>query len=177
LGSRGYVDRHFAKVEYPGTPDIPTEMQRPVAITPKPEFGKLDVYFNSDAGGGRYLGISSEGNSAAANIFQQWARPLADLGFATVSLQHKTSIDSVVFNDVGLPGFEFMQDLRDYDTRTHHTNLDTYERLSEQDLKQAAIIMAVFVYNAAQRDTMFPLMPAPNPNAAANDKPLGVYPR
>jgi hypothetical protein len=88
-------------------------------------------------------------------VFEQWAVPIKDLGFSIVTLRHMESVDSVNFDMAGLPGFEMRQDLRDYDTRTHHTNLDTYERLSEPDLKQAATIMAIFLYNAAQRDAMF----------------------
>jgi hypothetical protein len=166
LGSLGYVNKHLATVKFADSAelkDIPTWLQSPISITPKPDFDHFDVYFNADAGGGRFYGINAEGNVVAAKIFEQWAVPIKDLGFSTITLRHMESIDSVNFDMVGLPGFEMRQDLRDYDTRTHHTNLDTYERLSEPDLKQAATIMAIFIYNAAQRDAMFPrkVMPAP----------------
>jgi carboxypeptidase Q len=159
LGSLGYIQQHLATVRYSNDPEsekLPLWMQTPVSIVPKAEFNQLDVYFNVDAGGGRFYGIHSEGNLAAVSVFRQWAVPLADLGFQTITVRHMESIDSENFDMVGLPGFEFGQDLRDYDTRTHHTNLDNYERLSEPDLKQAATIMAIFLYNAAQREAMFP---------------------
>jgi len=166
LGSLGYVNKHLATVRFSDGPemkDIPAWLQRPISVTPKADFANFDVYFNADAGGGRFYGINAEGNMEAARVFEQWAAPIKDLGFSTITLRHMESIDSVNFDMVGLPGFEMRQDLRDYDTRTHHTNLDTYERLSEPDLKQAATIMAIFIYNAAQRDAMFPrkVMPPP----------------
>ena len=97
-----------------------------------------------------------ENNLAAAAIFRQWLDPVRDLGFDKVSLLPRSGVDSNRFDEAELPGFQFMQDIRDYDTRTHHTNLDSYERLSEADLKQAATIMAIFAFNAAQRDAMIP---------------------
>jgi Zn-dependent M28 family amino/carboxypeptidase len=138
----------------------------------------LDAYFNTDNGGGKFLGIFAEGNSAVAAIFQQWAVPINDLGFTTVTLRNTGSSDHVSFDQVGLPGFQFMQDPRDYLTRSVHTNQDTYERLSEPDLKQAAVVMAVFVYNTAQRDGMLPRKPLPNPELDQQlAKPLdGIYP-
>jgi Zn-dependent M28 family amino/carboxypeptidase len=94
-------------------------------------------------------------------------------------MRHTGSTDHVNFDMVGLPGFQFIQDRRDYGSRTHHTNLDTYERLSEPDLKQAATIMAIFVYDAAQRDAMFPRKAMPDFAADEKDnKPLeGIYPK
>ena len=132
----------------------------------------------SNDGGGKFLGIFAEGNLAASTIFQQWAAPVSDLGFTTVSQRNTGSTDHVSFDQVGLPGFQFIQDPRDYGTRSHHTNLDTYERLSEPDLKQAAVVMAVFVYNTAQRDAMLPRKPLPHPELEEQlAKPLeGIYP-
>jgi Zn-dependent M28 family amino/carboxypeptidase len=124
-----------------------------------------------------FLGIFTEGNAGAAAVFQQWAAPINDLGFTTVSPRNTGSTDHVSFDQVGLPAFQFIQDPRDYLTRSHHTNLDTYERLSEPDLKQAAVIMAIFVYNTAQRDAMLPRKPLPHPELNEQlAKPLeGVY--
>ena len=135
--------------------------------------GRLDT--EADA---IYLAEKTEGNSAVANIFQQWVAPISDLGFTTVTLRNTGSTDHVCFDQVGLPGFQFIQDPRDYETRSAHTNQDTYERLSEPDLKQAAVIMAVFVYNTAERDAMLPRKPMPHPELEEQlAKPLeGIYP-
>ena len=104
---------------------------------------------------------------------------MRDLGFEAVSLRGTASTDHVNFDMAGLPGFQFVQDRRDYGSRTHHTNLDTYERLSEPDLKQAATILAIFAWNASQRDAMFPRKAAPDPVMELKDSsPLpAVYGR
>ena len=159
LGSLGYVQEHFATVKRPSLAkwsDVPAWERPTVGTVVKQDYDKFDVYFNVDAGGGRILGIYTENNLGAADVFQHWVDPVRDLGFAKISLQSRQSIDSVRFDEAGLPGFEFMQDIRDYDTRPHHTNLDTYERLSEADLSQAATVMAIFVFNAAQSEAMIP---------------------
>ena len=182
FGSAGYVSHHYGvrsystKAEEQVVPEFLRQQTGPITI--KPEHAQLDAYFNADNGGGKFLGIFAEGNLAASMIFQQWAAPVSDLGFSTVSLRNTGSTDHVSFDQVGLPGFQFIQDPRDYGTRSHHTNLDTYERLSEPDLKQAAVIMAVFVYNAAQRDAMLPRKPMPHPELEEQlAKPLeGIYP-
>ena len=182
FGSAGYVSSHFGTRSYSPKPErqiVPEffrEQTGPVTI--KPEHVKLDAYFNTDNGTGKFLGIFAEGNSAVAAIFQQWATPINDLGFTTVTLRNAGSTDHVSFDQVGLPGFQFIQDPRDYETRSAHTSLDTYERLSEPDLKQAAVIMATFVYNTAQRDAMLPRKPLPHPELdEQRAKPLeGVFP-
>ena len=182
FGSAGYVSSHFGVRSYSTKPEeqVVPEFVRQQAgpVTIKPEHAKLDAYFNTDNGGGKFLGIFTEGNSAVASIFQQWAVPINDLGFTTVTLRHTGSTDHVSFDQVGLPGFQFIQDPRDYETRSAHTNLDTYERLSETDLKQTAVIMAIFVYNTAQRDAMLPRKPLPHPELEEQlAKPLeGIYP-
>jgi carboxypeptidase Q len=182
FGSAGYVSNHFGVGSYSTKPEemlVPEFLRQQTGpITIKPEHAKLDAYFNADNGSGKFLGIFTEGNGAAAAIFQQWAAPINDLGFTTVTLRNTGATDHVPFDQVGLPGFQFIQDPRDYGTRSHHTNLDTYERLSEPDLKQAAVIMAIFVYNAAQRDAMLPRKPMPHPELEEQlAKPLeGIYP-
>ena len=182
FGSAGYVSSHFGTQTYSTKPEeqvVPLFLrQQTGAITLKPEYSKLDAYFNTDNGGGKFLGIFTEGNSAVASIFQQWVAPISDLGFTTVSLRNTGSTDHVPFDQVGLPGFQFIQDPRDYETRSAHTNLDTYERLYEPDLKQAAVIMAIFVYNTAQRDAMLPRKPLPHPELEEQlARPLeGIYP-
>ncbi len=182
FGSSGYIRNHYATLKYTTKPEaqvIPEfirEQSGPVTV--KPDHARFDAYFNADNGTGKFLGIFAEGNSQAARIFEQWEAPIKDLGFTTISLRNTGSTDHVPFDQVGLPGFQFIQDPRDYGTVTHHSNQDTYERLSEPDLRQAATIMAIFVYNAAQRDAMMPRMPLPNPvTDQQQDKPLeGIYP-
>lgn len=182
FGSAGYVKNHFAECSYSTKPDellVPEFIRQQTGpITVKPEHAKLDAYFNADNGSGKFLGIFTEGNAAAAAIFQQWVAPISDLGFTTVTMRNTGATDHAAFDQVGLPGFQFIQDPRDYGTRSHHTNLDTYERLSEPDLKQAAVIMAIFVYNTAQRDAMLPRKPLPHPELEEQlAKPLeGIYP-
>lgn len=182
FGSAGYVSNHFGTRTYSTKPEeqvVPEFLRHQTGpVTIKPEHNKLDAYFNTDNGGGKFLGIFTEGNSAVASIFQQWAEPISDLGFTTISLRNTGSTDHVTFDQVGLPGFQFIQDPRDYETVSAHTNLDTYEHLSEPDLKQAAVVMAIFVYNTAQREAMLPRMPLPHPELQEQRaKPLeGIYP-
>jgi len=182
FGSAGYVSNHFGTLTYSTKPEeqvVPEFLRQQTGpVTIKPEHSKLDAYYNTDNGGGKFLGIFAEGNSATADIFRQWAVPISDLGFTTISLRNSGSTDHVPFTQVGLPGFQFIQDPRDYETRSAHSNLDTYERLSEPDLKQAAVVMAIFVYNTAQRDAMLPRNPMPHPELEEQrNKPLeGIYP-
>ena len=182
FGSAGYVSSHFGTRAYSPKPEeqlVPEFVRQQIGpVTVKPDHSRLDAYFNTDFGAGKFLGIFAEGDSAVAAIFQQWAVPLSDLGFATVSLRNAGSTDHASFEQVGLPGFQFIQDPRDYESRSAHTNLDTYERLSEPDLKQAAVVMATFVYNTAQRDAMLPRKPLPHPELEEQLlKPLeGIYP-
>ena len=180
LGSLGYVSSHFATLHYeaprPGLPEIPDFLRAMSApATPKPQAASLDAYYNLDNGTGKLLGIYTEGNSGISGIFAQWMAPIADLGMTTVSQRNTGSTDHTAFQLAGLPGFQFIQDPRDYDSRTHHTNLDTFDHLSEPDLKQAAVVEAIFLYNTAQRDSMLP-RPA-LPMSLTADKPLeGLYP-
>lgn len=182
FGSAGYVNNHYGTLSYSTKPEellVPEFLRQQTGpVTIKPDHAKFDAYFNTDNGGGRFLGIFAEGNAAAAAIFQQWVAPVSDLGFTTVTLRNTGSTDHVSFDQVGLPGFQFIQDPRDYETRSAHTNQDTYERLSESDMKQAAVIMAIFVYNTAQRDGMLPRKPLPRPELEEQrTKPLeGIYP-
>jgi Peptidase family M28 len=182
FGSAGYVSSHFGTLTYSTKPEellVPLFLRQQIGpVTIKPEHAKLDAYFNTDNGGGKFLGIFTEGNAAVASIFQQWVAPISDLGFTTITLRNTGSTDHVAFDQVGLPGFQFIQDPRDYETRSVHSNMDTYERLSETDLKQAAVIMAIFVYNTAQREAMLPRKPLPHPELEEQlSKPLeGIYP-
>ncbi len=145
-GSRAYVAEHFGTV----TGGV---------LTTKPEHEKLSGYFNLDNGTGKIRGVWCQGNAAVMPIFAEWLKPFNDLGAQTVTISNTGSTDHVPFDAVGLPGFQFIQDEIDYDTRTHHTNQDVFDRIQEADLKQAATIMAAFLYNTAQRDEKLPRKP------------------
>jgi carboxypeptidase Q len=151
LGSRGYVKKTFAD---------PTTMQ----LLPAHE--KFAGYFNIDNGTGKIRGIYLQGNEACRPIFTQWLQPFQDLGATTVTISNTGGTDHQSFDAVGLPGFQFIQDEIEYSTRTHHTNMDSYEHLREDDLKQIATIVAAFVYNTAQRDEKLPRKPLPEPRPA-----------
>jgi carboxypeptidase Q len=146
LGSFGYVLRHFGD---------------PVTMKLTAEQPKVSAYFNLDNGTGRIRGIYLQQDSAARPIFQSWLAPFADLGATGLTYSNTGSTDHLSFDAVGIPGFQFIQDPLDYDTRTHHTNMDSYDHLSIPDMEQASIIVATFVYNAAMRDGMIPRKPLP----------------
>jgi hypothetical protein len=178
FGSFGYVSSHYATLyfsEAPEDKEVPLLLRDVVGEpTRKPEAAKLDAYYNLDNGTGKILGIYTQGNLGVAEIFSQWIRPVTDLGVTVVSNQSSGSSDQVAFMRAGLLGFSFIQDERDYMSRTHHTNLDTYEHLSEPDLKQAAVVEAIFLYNTAMRDGM---LPKPDlPTSGRDRSPAGLYP-
>jgi hypothetical protein len=165
LGSVAYVKAHFA-TRPPNTDPkqkgLPEDLKDETwPITPLPEHARLAAYFNIDNGGGKVRGIYAEGNTAAKPIFEAWLEPLHDLGADTVTLRATGSTDHVSFDRVGLPGFQFIQDELDYENRTHHTNLDVYDRVPEKDVKQAAVVLATFLYEAATRPEALPRKPLP----------------
>ncbi|MNS36867.1 Aminopeptidase S [compost metagenome] len=141
FGSRGYVKDHFADK---------------ATMTLLPEHEKLSAYYNLDNGTGKIRGIYTQGNKEVMPIFEKWLEPFANLGASTVTLSNTGGTDHLAYDGVGLPGFQFIQDELDYSTRTHHTNMDTYDRLQPEDLKQASVIMATFVYNTAVREAKIP---------------------
>jgi carboxypeptidase Q len=168
LGSRGYVSEHFASRPAPKEPrspeqeDLPSFMRPPTGpLTVKPEHAKLSAYFNLDNGTGRIRGVYTQENAAVVPIFESWMQPLRDLGVTTVTMRNTSGTDHLSFDGVGLPGFQFIQDEVEYETRTHHTNMDVYERLQKEDLMQASVVIACFVYDAAMRDAMMPRKPMP----------------
>ena len=148
LGSFHYVRNHFGD---------PADMKL------KPEQQKISVYFNLDNGSGRIRGIFAQGNEQAASVFRQWLAPFRDMGAYTVTLHNTGSTDHLSFDAVGIPGFQFIQDPLDYETRTHHSNQDNYDHLVMDDLRQAAVIEAAFVYFAAMRPEMMPRKPLGKP--------------
>src|SRR6185436_2993716 len=139
LGARAYVAQHF---NTPAARD------------------QLAVYLNDDPGSGRTLGFYMEGNKAAKAIFDRWLMPLADLGATRNIIEGIGSTDHVPFNEVGLPGFNAIKDFDAYDERTRHTNADYPERVTEDDLKQSAIVMATFAWQAAMREEKMPRPPS-----------------
>lgn len=176
LGSRAYVAEHFASRPAPTDEAelaLPARWRKPTwPISPKPEHARLAAYFNMDNGGGRIHGIYAQENLGAKMLFEKFIEPLADLGVTTVTMENTGSTDHVAFDGVGIPGFQFIQDGRDYGTRTHHSNIDTYEHLDPADMKQAAVVMASFLYQAAMLDGPFPRKPLPvEPPKKAEPKP------
>jgi hypothetical protein len=121
----------------------------------------LSVYFNVDNGTGAIRGVYMQGNTAITPIFQSWLDPLKSLGMTTLAERSPTGTDHATFDSAGLPGFQFIQDPIEYDTRTHHTNMDTFERLIKEDMTKNAAIVASFVYLAANRDEPLPRKPLP----------------
>jgi len=109
------------------------------------------------------FGIYTQENYAIAPIFAQWLAPLADLGAKTISYRNTGGTDHLSFDAVGLAGFQYIQDPMDYETRTHHSNMDTFDRLHAADLQQAAVIEAIFLYNTSEREQMMPRKPFPHP--------------
>ena len=146
LGSQAYVNKHFADIE---------------TMALKDEHEKLSAYFNMDNGTGKIRGIYLQGNEAVRPIFEAYLKPFHYLGATTITTRNTTGTDHLPFDWVGLPGFQFIQDPIEYGTRTHHTNMDVSEYVIEDDLKQAAVIIATFVYHTAMRDGKFPRMPLP----------------
>ncbi len=153
FGSRGYVKEHFAD---------------PADMKPKAEHEKLSAYYNLDNGTGTIRGIYLQGNAALKDIFQTYLNPFEDLGAKTVTVGNTGGTDHQAFDGVGLPGFQFIQDPMDYNTRTHHSNMDTFDRLDLDDLKKSATIVASFVYHTSERAEKLPRKPMPAPPAPRN---------
>jgi carboxypeptidase Q len=166
LGSRSYVAEHFGKFEtaamasVTGTAASPSHAPAPRLVT-KPEYEKLDAYFNLDNGTGKIRGVYLQGNESVRQIFREWLMPFRDVGGSTLSISNTGGTDHLSFDAIGLPAFQFIQDEIEYDTRTHHSNQDVFDRIQGDDLKQAATIMAAFIYNTAMRAEKLPRKPIP----------------
>jgi hypothetical protein len=163
LGSQGYVQNHFGSrppMDDPLMKGMPTLLRREAGeVTVKPEQAKISAYFNVDNGTGKIRGVYLQENEAVAPIFDAWMKPFKDLGMTTLTMRNTGGTDHLSFDAVGIPGFQFIQDPIEYETRTHHSNMDVYDRLQPDDLKQMAVIVAGFVYDAAMRDQMLPRKP------------------
>jgi Zn-dependent M28 family amino/carboxypeptidase len=154
LGSRAYVRQQFADRD---------------TMALKPGHAKLSVYFNMDNGTGAIRGVYLQSNEAVRPVFQAWMEPLRSLGMTTLAIRDTNSTDHVPFNEVGLPGFQFIQDPVEYDTHSHHTNMDVYDRLQPEDLMKNSVIIASFVYHAANREGLLPRKPLPPPRPPADN--------
>ncbi|HEX4810834.1 MAG TPA: M20/M25/M40 family metallo-hydrolase [Bryobacteraceae bacterium] len=150
LGSRAYVKEHFGDRE---------------TMKLTSEHAKLSGYFNYDNGTGKIRGVYLQGNDMMRPIFEAWLAPFKDLGASTITIKNTGGTDHQSYDAVGLPGFQFIQDPLDYETRTHHSNMDVYDRLQAGDLMQASAIIASFAYNTANRSEMLPRKPLPKPGA------------
>lgn len=183
LGSRAYVAEHFGSLQNPATSAVPgtnsgngngvgaangmgggagggnggaaSTATGPVLIK-KAEYEKLSAYFNLDNGTGKIRGVYLQGNEGVRALFRQWLMPFREMGANTLSISNTSGTDHLSFDGIGLPGFQFIQDEIEYDTRTHHSNQDVFDRIQADDMKQAATIMAAFVYNSAMRDEKVP---------------------
>jgi hypothetical protein len=152
LGSRAYVNQHFG------------DRQTKVV---KPEQAKISGYFNVDNGTGKIRGVYLQGDDAIASLFTRWMEPFHALGMTQLTIRNTGGTDHLSFDEVGIPGFQFIQDEMDYNSRTHHSNMDVYERIQEADMKQMAVIVASFVYMTANRAEKLPRKPMPKPQPAA----------
>jgi hypothetical protein len=148
-GSRNYVKQHFGEMQGGG-------QGQPGTLAKKPEYEKLSAYYNLDNGTGKIRGVYQQGNAAVGPIFREWLAPFKDMGATTLTLANTGGTDHLAFDAVGLPGFQFIQDEIEYETRTHHSNQDFYDRIQADDMKQASIIMAAFVYQTAMMDEKMP---------------------
>jgi Zn-dependent M28 family amino/carboxypeptidase len=159
LGSRAYVKRHIATIPTADTPEqlrIPEFLRRTIGpIAPKADHSRISAVYNIDAGGGKIRAVAT-GSAALVPVFQPWIEPLGDLGVTAVSVRPYCAGDCVSFERVGIPTPGFIQDPLDYHTRTHHTNMDTYEHLIPEDLRQAAVVAATMLYNTVMREEMLP---------------------
>jgi hypothetical protein len=172
LGSRAYVAQHFASRPDPADPEereLPTRLRKEEGpLTVKPDHALVSAYFNLDNGSGKVRGVYLQENAAVRPIFEAWLAPLRDLQATTLTMRKTQSTDHISFDAVGLPGFQFIQDELEYRGTpgfeffgTRHTNMDVFDRLQRDDLMQAAVVMASFVYQAAMREERLPRKPLP----------------
>jgi Zn-dependent M28 family amino/carboxypeptidase len=160
LGSAAYVKQHYGYLDTPKDDPTPSYLRTtPLPVVLKAGQEKVSAYFNLDNGTGKIRGIYAQENASVAPIFEKWGEPFRDLGFTTVTMRNTGSTDHISFDAIGIPGFQFIQDSVEYETRSHHSNMDVYDRAQRDDLIQASIIMASFLYNTASRDELLPRKP------------------
>jgi carboxypeptidase Q len=159
FGSRAYVKQHFGeRIATSNFPSAAPGVSNP-EIVKLADYEKLSAYYNLDNGTGKIRGVYMQGNEAVAPIFKEWLAPFASMGAKTLTISNTGGTDHLAFDAIGLPGFQFIQDEIEYDTRTHHSNQDNYDRIQVEDMKQASIIMAAFVYQTAMMDERMPRKP------------------
>jgi hypothetical protein len=176
LGSRAYVAKHLgsytnqserAAARSPRDQETEPSRRRNRSGNPpadrklvrQPGYEKLSAYFNLDNGAGKIRGVHLQGNDGVRPLFRKWLRPFTELGAETLTLSNTAGTDHTSFDAIGLPGFQFIQDPLDYETRTHHSNMDVFDRLQADDLKQASVVMAAFVYQTAMLEEKLPRKP------------------
>ncbi len=148
-GSREYVKQMFGEMQGSG-------QGNPGTLVKGADYDKLSAYYNLDNGTGKIRGVYMQGNAAVAPIFRQWLMPFKDLGASTLTMSNTGGTDHLSFDRIGLPGFQFIQDEIEYDARTHHSNQDNFDRIQAEDMKQAATVMAAFIYQTAMMDEKMP---------------------
>jgi len=146
IGSREYVNRHYFD---------------PATKTPRADHAHVQAYFNLDNGTGRIVGIWGQGNAGAMTRFEQWGQAVKDLGWKNVSPRPVSQTDHVSFHNAGLPGFQFIQERLMYNSRTHHSNMDTFDHLQKDDVIQQGAVAAVFAWYAANTPERLPRLPVP----------------
>jgi len=161
LGSRAYVKEHFAD---------------PQTMKVTAQHAKLSGYFNIDNGTGKIRGVYLQGNDMMRPIFEAWFAPLKDLTDGAITIRNTGGTDHLSYDAVGLPGFQFIQDPMEYDSRTHHSNMDVYDRIQKGDMMQISAIVASFVYNTATREEMLPRKPLPPPQPPRGEAGRGGAP-
>ena len=142
-GSSNYVKQHLGEMKNG-------------SLTKGADYDKLAGYYNLDNGTGKIRGVYLQGNAAVRPYFEAWLGPFAEMGAKTLTLQNTGGTDHLSFDAIGIPGFQFIQDPVEYGSRTHHSNQDTFDRIQEDDLKQAATIIAAFAYQTAMMDEKLP---------------------
>lgn len=159
LGSRAYVKQTLADAGMKTTP----------------EWDKFVAYYNIDNGTGKVRGIYLQGNDMVRPVFETWLAPFRDLGVTTVTARNTGGTDHLAFDAAGLPGFQFIQDPVEYETRTHHSNMDVYDRIQKGDLMQTVAVVTSMVYHTSQRPEKLPRKPKPEPassgGGAAAERP------
>ncbi|MFA5968735.1 MAG: M20/M25/M40 family metallo-hydrolase [Sphingomonas sp.] len=173
LGSRAYVEQHLASRGAPNDPPLAGlngyyGWSDRWPITSKAEWGQLAAYFNLDNGSGKVRGIYAENNPAVESTFREWLAPFNPMGASSVVIQKTGGTDHVFMQAVGVPGFQFIQDPLDYESRVHHSSIDTFDHLKGDDMRQASTILASFLVNAANADKALPRPPLPTKPAVTD---------
>ncbi|MBA2606722.1 MAG: M20/M25/M40 family metallo-hydrolase [Acidobacteria bacterium] len=156
LGSQAYVKQHFGEMKGGDMFSMMAGSEKTLQFVKQADYEKLSAYYNLDNGTGKIRGVHLQGNAAVAPIFRAWLEPFKEMGATTVTLSNTGGTDHLSYDRIGLPGFQFIQDEIEYDARTHHSNQDVFDRIQADDMKQAATIMAAFVYQTAMMDEKIP---------------------